>query len=94
MSTSKKNYPEELEGIFLRVVFLTYCQLIKRITESLLILRGIRFSLTEFMDFLKLRNVNKQLSLEFFGEFSFQFPRVTMRIFTYNEFITRNFKTA
>ena len=42
----------------------------------------------EFMDFSKLRNINKQLSLDILQEYSFPFPRFAGYIFTYNEFIT------
>lgn len=46
----------------------------------------------EFMDFPKLRNINKQLGLSILKEYSFPFPRFIGRIFTYNEFITVSHK--
>jgi len=42
----------------------------------------------EFMDFPKLRNINKQLNLTVLQEYSFPFPRFIGHIFTYNEFIS------
>jgi SAM-dependent methyltransferase len=42
----------------------------------------------EFMDFSKLRNINKQLNLNILQEYSFPFPRFVGHIFIYNEFIS------
>lgn len=42
----------------------------------------------EFMDFSKLRTINKQLNLNVLHEYSFPFPRFMGRVFTYNEFIS------
>jgi len=46
----------------------------------------------EFMDFSKLRNINKQLNLNTLREYSFPFPRFAGHVFTYNEFIAVSFK--
>lgn len=42
----------------------------------------------EFMDFDKLRDINKQLGLTLLREFSFPLPRIAGRFFVYNEFVT------
>jgi SAM-dependent methyltransferase len=42
----------------------------------------------EFIDFSKLRNINKQLNLNVLKEYSFPFPRFAGYIFPYNEFIS------
>jgi SAM-dependent methyltransferase len=41
----------------------------------------------EFMDFLKLRSMNRQLGFKPLYQYSFPFPRFFGRFFTYNEFI-------
>ena len=46
----------------------------------------------EFMDFNKLRNINKQLNLEIQKEYSYPFPRLVGRFFLYNEFVTISIK--
>lgn len=46
----------------------------------------------EFMDFGKLRDVNKQLGLTLVREFSFPFPRIAGRFFIYNEFVAVSHK--
>lgn len=46
----------------------------------------------EFMDFGKLRDINKQLGLALLREFSFPFPRIAGRFFIYNEFVTVSHK--
>lgn len=46
----------------------------------------------EFMDFGKLRDINKQLGLTLLREFSFPFPRIAGRFFIYNEFVTVSHK--
>lgn len=46
------------------------------------------FTHIEFMDFLKLRNINIQLNLNIVQEYSFPFPRFAGHVFTYNEFVT------
>lgn len=47
----------------------------------------------EFMDFDKLRDINKHLGLTILHEFSFPFPRIAGRFFIYNEFVTVSRKT-
>jgi 2-polyprenyl-3-methyl-5-hydroxy-6-metoxy-1,4-benzoquinol methylase len=42
----------------------------------------------EFIDFVKLRNINSELGLSIMDEYSFPFPWFVGLVFTYNEFIS------
>lgn len=48
----------------------------------------------EFMDFEKLRQIELALRLRLEQEYSFPFPRIAGRIFTYNEFVSLGRKTG
>jgi 2-polyprenyl-3-methyl-5-hydroxy-6-metoxy-1,4-benzoquinol methylase len=44
----------------------------------------------EFMDFVKLRYIMKELKFEILKEYSFPFPRIFGNLFIYNEFVSVN----
>lgn len=46
----------------------------------------------EFMDFTKIRKVVEQIGFSVLKEYSFPFPRIFGRLFTYNEFVSISYK--